>query len=213
VTSRSAGHLEELRVGIAAITGRPANSRELDRFERYLEVFLHWNRTYRMTALSSPAAIVRNLFVDSLLYLRFLQSPTARVVDIGAGAGIPGLPLKLIAPRIALTMIEAKRKRISFLLAVRRELGLEDVAIQEGRAETLVANNVELAGSFDMAVSRSVGPPEALFQVASKYLKPGGLLVVSGPPRPTVRAPFEAIKVAVPGSRRTRGFVTALKES
>jgi len=185
----------------------------MERFERYLDLLIRWNRTHRMTALDSPAAIVRDLFLDSLLYLRFLPRPGVRLVDIGAGAGIPGLPLKLVEPRIGLTLIEAKRKRVSFLLAVRRELGLEDVQIEEGRAESLVASRPELAGGFDVAVCRAVGAAEVLFEVARKYLKPRGLFVASGPPRATARPPLQATRVAVQGSRRTRTFLTAYQES
>ena len=213
MTSRSAGPLEELRIGIEALTRRQASPEVMERFERYLDLLIRWNRTHRMTALDSPAAIVRDLFLDSLLYLRFLPRPGVRLVDIGAGAGIPGLPLKLVEPRIGLTLIEAKRKRVSFLLAVRRELGLEDVQIEEGRAESLVASRPELAGGFDVAVCRAVGAAEVLFEVARKYLKPRGLFVASGPPRSTVRPLLQATQVAVPGSRRTRTFLTAYQES
>ena len=213
VTSRSAGPLEELRVGIEALTGRPARSEELDRFERYLDLFVRWNRTHRMTAHDSPGAIARDLFLSSLLYLRFLPRSTVRIVDIGAGAGIPGLPLKLVEPGIGLTLIEAKRKRISFLLAARRQLELEDVEIQEGRAETLVASKPELAANFDVAVCRAVGPAETLLVVARKYLKPRGLFITTGSPRATAQPPLEATQVTFPGSRRTRTFLTALKDS
>ena len=75
-----------------------------------------------MTALESPAEIVRGLFLDSLLFLRLLPARPISLVDIGAGSGIPGLPLRLVDDRITLTLVESKRKRISFLLAVCREL-------------------------------------------------------------------------------------------
>ena len=213
MTSRSTAPLEELRIGIETLTRRPASSEELDRFARYLDLFVRWNRTHRMTALDSPSEIARELFLDSLLYLRFLPRPQVRVVDIGAGAGIPGLPLKLVEPLIELTLIEAKRKRVSFLLAVRRELQLHDVQIEEGRAESLVASKTHLAGSFDVAVSRSVSAAAALFEVARKYLKPRGLFIASGRPRATVSFPLQATEVAVPGSCRTRTFLTAYQES
>jgi 16S rRNA (guanine527-N7)-methyltransferase len=166
-----------------------------------------------MTALDSPGAIARDLFLSSLLYLRFLPRLSVRIVDIGAGAGIPGLPLKLVEPGIGLTLIEAKRKRISFLRAVLRELELDDVQLQEGRAETLVASKPELAANFDVAVCRAVGPAETLWSVARKYLKPGGLFITTGPPKAAARPPLKATQLAFPGSRRTRTFLSARKES
>lgn len=204
--------VEDLKAPIRAITGRPATAAQLGKFRRYLELFTLWNRTHRMTALQSPEAIVRDLFVDSLLFLAVLPRGPVRVVDIGAGAGIPGLPMKLAEPRIELTLVEARRKRVSFLLAVCRELGLGDVAVKEGRAEDLVAHESGLAGSFDVAVCRAVGPVEALFSIATKFLISGGQLIVSGPPDPRVRPPFEVVRIPVPGSARPRALLRATKE-
>ena len=111
-----------------------------------------------MTALRSPEEIVRGLFLDSLLFLSALPAPRPlKVVDIGAGSGIPGLPIRLADPAITLTLIEAKRKRVSFLLTACRELGLSDVQVLEGRAERLVDENPGVAGSFDAVVARAVG--------------------------------------------------------
>jgi len=199
---------------IQAIAKRPAGPADRRRFQQYLDLFLRWNRTHRMTALSSPGAVVRQLFLDSLLFLPLL--PTARplaVVDIGAGAGIPGLPLRLADLGIALTLVESRRKRVSFLRAVQRELGLEDVVVQEGRAEELAQGRADLRGAFDVVVARAVGPVGALLPVAFKYLKPGGLFVVSGPPNPQPQGRLEAARVPIPGSRSSRAFLRTVKES
>ncbi len=198
---------------VESITGRRARVEDLLRFERYLDLFLRWNRIHRMTALDSPSAIIRELFLDSLLFLRLLPRPPLSVVDIGAGAGIPGLPLKLAEPRIALTLVEAKRKRVSFLLAALRELEIDDVRVEEGRAEALVDQDSRLACRFDAAVSRAVAPADQLFQVARKYLKPGGLFVSTGAPHLVVQGPLEAVRVEIPGGRRSRTLVRAIKES
>ena len=104
------------------------------------------------------------------------------MVDIGAGPGIPGVPLRIVEPGISLTLIESRRKRVSFLSVLKRELGLDDVRILEGRAEDLIIQLPELVDKFDLAVSRAVGPVEPLIPTALRYLKPGGLLIVSGPP-------------------------------
>ncbi|MGH7414768.1 MAG: 16S rRNA (guanine(527)-N(7))-methyltransferase RsmG, partial [Candidatus Rokuibacteriota bacterium] len=161
-----------------------------------------------------PGAVVRELFVDSLLFLAILppRRPIS-VVDIGAGAGIPGLPLRLADPQIALTLIESRRKRISFLLAACRELELGDVAVVEGRAEDLIERAPELAGAFDAVVARAVGPPDVLLRTALKYLKAGGVFVVSGPPDPAAHAPLRVVRVPVAGTRTTRAFLKAVKES
>ncbi len=166
-----------------------------------------------MTALDSAAAIVQDLFIDSLLFLALLPPRPLALVDIGAGAGIPGLPLRLADPEIAATLVEARRKRVSFLLAAQRELDLGNVAVKEGRADVLLEQEPDLAGAFDVVVARSVGPPEALLPLARKYLKAGGLFVVSGPPNPLPQEPFKIVRVAIPGTRKSRVFLRAAKES
>jgi 16S rRNA (guanine527-N7)-methyltransferase len=205
--------LDELMVALQALAARPAGRDDRRRFQRYLDLFLRWNGTHRMTALDSAAAIVQGLFIDSLLFLALLPPRPLALVDIGAGAGIPGLPLRLADPAITVTLVEARRKRVSFLLAAQRELDLGDVAVKEGRADVLLEQEPDLAGAFDVVVARSVGPPEALLPLARKYLKAGGLFVVSGPPNPLPQEPFKIVRVAVPGTRKSRVFLRAPKES
>jgi len=212
LSRRSPDPLDELMVALEALTARPAGRVDRERFRRYLDLFLRWNRTHRMTALDSAAAIVRDLFIDSLLFLPLLPSRPLRLVDIGAGAGIPGLPLRLADPDIAVTLVEARRKRVSFLLAAQRELGLDDVAMKEGRAESLLLAEPDLAGAFDVVVARSVGPAAELLPLALKYLKDGGLFVVTGPPSPLPQERLQIARVAVPGTRRSRVFLRAIKE-
>jgi 16S rRNA (guanine527-N7)-methyltransferase len=192
--------------------GRPAAAEERRDFQQYLDIFLRWNRTYRMTALHSPGAIVHDLFLDSLLFLRVLPVGPIAVVDIGAGAGIPGLPMRLADARIRLTLIEARRKRVSFLRTVCRELGLTDVVVKEGRAEAIARAEPSLAGIFDAAVSRAVGPITALVPVAFEYLRPGGVLIVSGSPGSRAVGQIKAVRVRIPGSRQIRIFLKATKE-
>jgi 16S rRNA (guanine527-N7)-methyltransferase len=212
LSRRSSDPLDELMGALRDLTGRPVGPDDRRRFQQYLDIFLRWNRTYRMTALDSADAIVRDLFIDSLLFLPVLPPRPIALVDIGAGAGIPGLPLRLADPAIAVTLVEARRKRISFLLAVQRELDLEDVAVKEGRAEALVEQEPELAGGFDVVVARSVGPATALLPLARKYLKPGGVFVASGHPNPLPQEPFEVARVGVPGTRKHRVFLKSVKE-
>ena len=165
------------------LSGRPINTKVKGQFSLYLDLLLLWNRAQNLTGFESPPEVVRGLFEDSLLFLPLLPDRPLRVVDIGAGAGIPGMPLRIIDEGIKVTLIESKRKRVSFLKTVRRELGLEDsVAIVEGRAEALVSEVVRRDGEFDVAVARAVGHLEDVIPTALQYLKPGGLFIVSAPP-------------------------------
>jgi 16S rRNA (guanine527-N7)-methyltransferase len=203
----------ELLAAIRALTGRAATAEHRQQFQLYLDVFLRWNRVHRMTALGSPAEIVRGLFLDSLLFLSALPPRPLRVVDIGAGSGVPGLPLRLVDPAISLTLVEAKRKRVSFLLAACRELSLPDVSVVEGRAEDLVGADSALAEGFDTVVARAVGSEKRLFSLALRYLRPGGTVILAGSPNSTGHGGMQVLKVSVPGSGRTRVFLRGLKES
>ncbi len=165
-----------------------------------------------MTALDSAAAVVQDLFIDSLLLLPLLPPRPLELMDIGAGAGIPGLPLRLADPAIAVTLVEARRKRVSFLLAARRELDLENVAVKEARAEALLEQEPDLAGTFDVVVARAVGPAAALLPLARNYLKAGGLFLATGPPNPLPQDPFTIVRVVIPGTRKSRVFLRAVKE-
>ena len=175
--------LEHLAHTARVLTGRPIDAKAREQFSRYLELLLLWNRAQNLTGFESPPEIVRGLFEDSLLFLPLLPGRPLRVVDIGAGAGIPGMPLRIIDERIHVTLIESKRKRVSFLKALRRELGFEtSVVVEEGRAEALVSEVVRRDGAFDVAVARAVGNLEQVVPIAMQYLKPGGVFIVSAPP-------------------------------
>ena len=161
-----------------------------------------------MTALASPAAIVRNLFIDSLLFLNAMPSQRPlTVVDTGAGAGIPGLPMRLADSSLALCLVESKRKRVSFLRTVCRELGLAEVAVVEGRAEAATQLRPALRATFDVAVARAVARIEHLEPLAMPYLKPGGLLIVSTAPEAAVPSGVRVVRVpGLPGTGGTRAF-------
>ena len=175
--------LDHLAETVHTLSGRPIASEVHALFARYLELLLLWNRTQRLTGFESPAEIVRGLFEDSLLFWPLLPPRPLRMVDIGAGAGIPGIPLRIVDPGIRLTLIESRRKRVSFLKMITRELGLaNDIVVAEGRAEVLVADLVGSSGAFDVAVARGVGSFESVLPIAQRYLVVGGLFIASGPP-------------------------------
>ena len=175
--------LDHLAHTARALSGRRMDAKARGQFSQYLDLLLLWNGAQNLTGFESPAEIVRGLFEDSLLFLPLLPDRPLRVVDIGAGAGIPGMPLRIIDERIEVTLIESKRKRVSFLKTVRRELGLEkSVVIEEGRAEVLVTDLVRRDGEFDVAVARAAGNLRYVLPTALQYLKPGGVFIVSAPP-------------------------------
>jgi 16S rRNA (guanine527-N7)-methyltransferase len=172
------------------LTGREPKPRETERFALYLRLLLEWNRTHRLTAIRSAEAMVTDLFVDSLLFWSNLRSGPIKMADLGTGPGIPGVPLRIVRDDIALTLVESKRKRVSFLATLTRELGLTDVLVLEGRAEDLVKERVGLSGTFDVVVARAVG--SSMLPIAMSYLRPGGLFIAGGPPAAGSRDTLEA---------------------
>lgn len=205
--------LDDLLAAIPVLTGSPATAIHRTRFQRYLDLFAKWNRVHRMTALDSPAEIVRGLFLDSLLFLRLLPARPISLLDIGAGSGIPGLPLRLVDDRITLTLVESKRKRVSFLLAACRELALPNVRVLEGRSEDLIGRDPVLAEGFDAVVTRAVGGDASIAAIGAGYVRPGGTIVIAGSPQSRAEHGFELLKVEIPGGRGSRAFLRRMKES
>ena len=163
---------------IQVLTGRDPTPQETERFARYLQLLVEWNRTHRLTGVRSAEAIVADLFVDSLLFLSALPSDAIAVADLGTGPGIPGVPLRIVRKDISLTLVESKRKRVSFLATLKRELELTDVLVLEARAEELIEDRPEIGGTFDVVVARAVG--SSMIRIAMSYLRPGGLFLAGG---------------------------------
>jgi 16S rRNA (guanine527-N7)-methyltransferase len=140
------------------------------------------------------------------------------VVDIGAGAGIPGVPLRITDSEMSLTLVESRRKPVSFLHALLRDLRLANVEVRHGRAEKLAEELPELVGQYDFVLTRAVRLEGRLIGEAMTYLKPGGKLLTSGPPsgviQPKVEWPgqseWKSISFAKIGL--TRRFFIASKE-
>src|SRR5918992_1358518 len=110
--------------GAREILGRPLSQSEAALFYKYMTLLIKWSSTHRMIGWAEPLWIVENLFLDSLLFLRILPPDIRSVMDLGAGAGIPGIPLKIVCSELHVTLLEARRRRAFFLSTVVRELGL-----------------------------------------------------------------------------------------
>ncbi|OGC11820.1 hypothetical protein A3K48_04945 [candidate division WOR-1 bacterium RIFOXYA12_FULL_52_29] len=148
------------------------NDRRL--FEVYLKELIEWNKKFNLTSITDPEEVRRKHFDDSLLLLRSLDLNDGSVIDIGAGAGFPGIPLKIARPRIRLTLIEATKKKVEFMRHLVSLLDLQDVEVVWGRAEEALAGRRE---QFDLAVARAVADLTTLAEYCLPYVKLGGQFV------------------------------------
>ena len=139
-----------LHDGLTAL-GLPTE--QIPALRAYAAMLAEKNKVMNLTAITDPAEVARLHFLDSAALLTLADFHGKSVIDVGTGAGFPGLPLRIIDPSIRLTLLDAQKKRIGFLREVCDALGLTDVACVHARAEEFAA---EYRESFDFAVSRAV---------------------------------------------------------
>jgi 16S rRNA (guanine527-N7)-methyltransferase len=145
-----------------------------EEFKIYLEELLAWNKKFNLTAITNPEEIKIKHFQDSLTLLQAIQLTNQSVIDVGAGAGFPGIPIKIVCPEIKLTLLEATRKKVDFLKHIVSTLSLQDVEIIWGRAEDVSKEKREF---FDIAVSRAVAKLSVLCEYCLPFVKVGGTFV------------------------------------
>lgn len=182
LTSRASDPQDPLERGLSRVLRRNPTAGEIAKFRHYLSLLLRWDRVHRLTGYRRPGEIVEKLFLDSLLFLRLLPPGPLRLLDLGAGAGVPGIPLKIAAPDLALTLVEARRNRANFLALVVRELELKEVSVLWGRAERVLSEKPELGEAFDVVLTRAAGPLPTVIPLALGFLRPEGIFIASGPP-------------------------------
>ncbi len=143
----------------------------LEQLQRYLDLLLRWNARINLTAVRDPEQVVTRHFGESLLAARVLfgDSAPASLADVGSGAGFPGIPIKLFAPQIDLTLIESQGKKATFLREVLRALNLKGARVFGGRAE-------EWGRTADLVTLRAVERFERALPVSANLVAPGGSL-------------------------------------
>lgn len=166
------------------------------RLAGHLALLLEHNRQYNLTGLKTAEAMVSELFGDSICLVRWLEERglAGPLVDVGSGAGFPGLVHGAMRPDVPVTLIEATGKKARFLETVREALELKQVRVLHGRSEQL-ARRPELRGTFPLATARGVASLPALLELTLPFLEVGGSLVaVKGP---GVRAEIKAASRAL----------------
>jgi 16S rRNA (guanine527-N7)-methyltransferase len=164
----------------------------LDMFELYTALLLEWNKKTNLTAITAPEDIAVKHYADSLSLLPHLGADAASLIDIGSGAGFPGVPIKILRPDIRLTLLDSLNKRALFLQELARRLGLADVQIIHARAEDAADGLWE---AFDIAATRAVASLAMTSAYALPFVKPGGayLAMKGGNPCAEIEAAREHI--------------------
>lgn len=152
----------------------PLDETALNRLSKYADLLVEWNEKINLTAILDPEGIAIKHFLDSIMIFKYVDIPEgASVIDIGTGAGFPGVVMKIARPDIKLTLMDSLQKRITFLDTLCSELGI-DVTTIHSRAEEIKPDQRE---GYDFAVARAVANMRVLSEYCIPYVKVGGSFV------------------------------------
>ena len=154
--------------------GVTLTEQQINQFLRYYELLVEWNEKMNLTAITTYDEVMKKHFVDSLSLIKTYDiSKQVKVIDVGTGAGFPGLALKIAYPALQVTLLDSLNKRINFLNEVIAQLGLTGVETVHGRAEDFAKPNM-LREKFDLCVSRAVANMSTLSEYCLPFVKVGG---------------------------------------
>lgn len=150
---------------------------QIDQFTKYFEILVEWNKVMNLTGITDFEEVLVKHFVDSLAVAKIVDMKDVKsVIDIGTGAGFPGIPLKIAFPHLKITLLDSLKKRIGFLNEVIAQLGLQNIETIHGRAEEY-AKQKSYRESYDLCVSRAVANLAALTEYCLPYVSAGGKFI------------------------------------
>jgi len=171
--------MEKLESGAKKL-GLHLSPQQLEQFQIYYQELIDWNRRVNLTRITGYEEVQIKHFLDSLTLVPALKQPIGkrefRLIDVGTGAGIPGIPLKILLPEIKLVLLDATAKKAAFLHHIRDKLGLDNVEIVVGRAEE-VAHKTQYRENFDLVLSRAVAPLPTLVELTLPFCALGGSFI------------------------------------
>ena len=151
------------------------NEKQIIKFYNYMNFLIEWNEKINLTAITEPEEIILKHFVDSLTISKYIEK-NAKLIDVGTGAGFPGIPLKIYREDIEITLLDSLNKRINFLNDVIEKLELSKISTIHGRAEE-VAHKKEYREKFDVATSRAVANMSTLSEYLIPFVKVKGIVI------------------------------------
>ncbi|AWP24815.1 MAG: 16S rRNA (guanine(527)-N(7))-methyltransferase RsmG [Gammaproteobacteria bacterium] len=203
---------ERLRVGMQAL-GLTADAPTQARLLSYLETLARWNRVFNLTAIRDPEDMVARHILDSLTILPHL--PAGRLLDIGSGAGLPGIPIAVLQPQRPVVLLDRSRKRMDFLTEVVARMALTQVVLAHGRVEDHVPE-----APYAVITARAFASLDDIALAAGRLLAPGGIIAAMKGALPTeelasVAPPFTVQAVhalQVPGLAAKRHLVALVRD-
>lgn len=185
------------------------SDKQIAQFEQYYEMLIAKNEVMNLTAITEFEEVVQKHFIDSVM-IKDLRIPIGgeRWIDVGTGAGFPGIPLKIVFPQLKVTLLDSLNKRVKFLQEVVNALGLEHVEAVHGRAEEF-AKKAEYREQFDCCVSRAVANLASLSEYCLPFVKVGGAFVPykSGKIQEEIEAAGRAVEILGGTVREMKEFV------
>lgn len=146
-------------------------------FDKFYELLVEWNKVMNLTGITEYEEVNEKHFVDSLSIVKAIDmNQVSSLIDVGTGAGFPGIPLKIVFPHLKVVLLDSLNKRINFLNTVISELGLKDISTIHGRAEDF-AKKTEYREQFDLCVSRAVANLATLSEYCIPYVKKSGMFI------------------------------------
>jgi 16S rRNA (guanine527-N7)-methyltransferase len=163
----------ELLIAGAEKLGLKLEERQIAQFQTYYEELTDWNQRMNLTAIIEYDKVQINHFLDSLTVVSVWKpsgnKPNPKVIDIGTGAGVPGIPLKIVFPQIRLSLMDSTNKKITFLNHLKHKLGLDDIVVISGRAEELA--HQQYRESYDLVLARGLAPMPTLAELTIPFCK------------------------------------------
>ncbi len=153
------------------------DDKQIEMFGVYYDLLIDWNSRINLTSITEPDEVIIKHFVDSILISRVIDLRSGvSLIDVGTGAGFPGIPIKIMNPGCDVVLLDSLNKRIKFLEETISKLGLENIRCIHGRAED-VSREKNMRGRFDLSVSRAVANLSTLSEYCIPFLKKGGKFI------------------------------------